>query len=65
MSSLNKPKIYARIHVGAELSSQILLWLWSFDLCTGTIPEELGKLTALERLDLGSNNLTGERDVGR
>ena len=27
---------------------------------TGTIPEELGKLTALEELDLSYNDLSGE-----
>ncbi|CAN0218727.1 unnamed protein product, partial [Scytosiphon promiscuus] len=40
-------------------------------MCTGTIPEELGKLTALEELFLGGNNLSalwdntqGVQDVG-
>lgn len=29
-------------------------------MCTGTIPEEIGKLTALEKLSLSRNNLSGE-----
>ena len=31
---------------------------------TGTIPKELGKLTALKELYLNSNNLTGENHEG-
>ena len=30
-------------------------------MCTGAMPEELGKLTALEELSLGRNNLSGEK----
>ena len=30
-------------------------------MCTGTILEELGKLTALGRLSLSNNNLSGEQ----
>lgn len=32
-----------------------------FAICAGTIPEELGKLTALVELNLASNNLSGEK----
>ena len=31
--------------------------------CTGSIPSELGKLRALQRLDLSSNQLTGKSNV--
>ena len=31
--------------------------------CTGSIPSELGYLRAIQRLDLSSNQLTGESNV--
>lgn len=33
----------------------------TFNICTGTIPEELGRLGVLKELYLDSNNLSGEK----
>ena len=39
---------------------RVAFFIMLFTTHTGAIPEELGKLSALKRLNLGENNLSGE-----